>query len=100
MLSAIAQLVSFLTSVSGKDASEAFEDVGHSDEARSLLKDLRIGEFEKNGVCDLVVVALNHILTLLCLDNRRSSRRSLSRPMHQVTRLFTPLFSRVQGKLL
>lgn len=30
---------------------EAFEDVGHSDEARSLLKDLYIGDFEKNGVC-------------------------------------------------
>ncbi|PCH41526.1 cytochrome b5 [Wolfiporia cocos MD-104 SS10] len=34
----------------GKDATEAFEDVGHSDEARSILKTLYIGEFEKDGV--------------------------------------------------
>ncbi|KZT72488.1 cytochrome b5 [Daedalea quercina L-15889] len=33
----------------GKDATEAFEDVGHSDEARAILKDLYIGEFEKDG---------------------------------------------------
>ncbi|KAH9938293.1 cytochrome b5 [Fomitopsis serialis] len=33
----------------GKDATEAFEDVGHSDEARAILKDLFIGEFEKDG---------------------------------------------------
>ncbi|KZT12597.1 cytochrome b5 [Laetiporus sulphureus 93-53] len=34
----------------GKDATEAFEDVGHSDEARSILKDLYVGDFEKDGV--------------------------------------------------
>ncbi|KAI0796810.1 cytochrome b5-like heme/steroid binding domain-containing protein [Abortiporus biennis] len=33
----------------GKDATEAFEDVGHSDEARSLLTDMLVGEFEKDG---------------------------------------------------
>ncbi|KAH9844161.1 cytochrome b5-like heme/steroid binding domain-containing protein [Rhodofomes roseus] len=33
----------------GKDATEAFEDVGHSDEARAILKDLFVGEFEKDG---------------------------------------------------
>ncbi|KLO07506.1 cytochrome b5 [Schizopora paradoxa] len=30
----------------GKDATEAFEDVGHSDEARGLLKDMFVGDFE------------------------------------------------------
>ncbi|EJF62766.1 cytochrome b5 [Dichomitus squalens] len=30
-----------------RDATEAFEDVGHSDEARALLKDLLVGDFEK-----------------------------------------------------
>ena len=34
----------------GKDATEAFEDVGHSDEARDLLKDMLVGDFE-GGVC-------------------------------------------------
>jgi len=30
----------------GQDATEAFEDVGHSDEARALLPDMLIGDFE------------------------------------------------------
>ncbi|TCD70797.1 hypothetical protein EIP91_001487 [Steccherinum ochraceum] len=34
----------------GKDATEAFEDVGHSDEARALLADMLVGDFEKDGV--------------------------------------------------
>ncbi|KIK98307.1 hypothetical protein PAXRUDRAFT_134480 [Paxillus rubicundulus Ve08.2h10] len=33
----------------GKDATEAFEDVGHSDEARELLPGMCIGEFEKDS---------------------------------------------------
>jgi len=35
----------------GQDATEAFEDVGHSDEARALLPGMYIGDFEvKEGV--------------------------------------------------
>ena len=34
----------------GQDATEAFEDVGHSDEARALLPGMLVGEFEKNSV--------------------------------------------------
>ena len=34
----------------GQDATEAFEDVGHSDEARELLPAMLIGEFEKDSV--------------------------------------------------
>ncbi|CAE7211448.1 unnamed protein product [Rhizoctonia solani] len=30
----------------GKDATEAFEDVGHSDEAREILQGLYVGDFE------------------------------------------------------
>jgi hypothetical protein len=37
---------------SGKDATEAFEDVGHSDEARGFLPGMLVGEFEKTGVSD------------------------------------------------
>jgi cytochrome b involved in lipid metabolism len=33
----------------GQDATEAFEDVGHSDEARALLPDMLIGDFEKGS---------------------------------------------------
>ncbi|KAF8484728.1 cytochrome b5 [Russula ochroleuca] len=36
-----------ILSEAGKDATEAFEDVGHSDEARALLPGMLIGEFEK-----------------------------------------------------
>lgn len=33
--------------VGGQDATEAFEDVGHSDEARELLEDLLIGSLKR-----------------------------------------------------
>ncbi|KAJ6615643.1 cytochrome b5 [Mycena sp. CBHHK59/15] len=32
-----------------QDATEAFEDVGHSDEARELLPGMLVGDFEKNS---------------------------------------------------
>ncbi|EIN10958.1 cytochrome b5 [Punctularia strigosozonata HHB-11173 SS5] len=35
-----------LLAEAGKDATEAFEDVGHSDEARALLPDMFVGNFE------------------------------------------------------
>ncbi|KAH9999915.1 cytochrome b5 [Russula vinacea] len=38
-----------ILSEAGKDATEAFEDVGHSDEARALLPGMLIGEFEKGA---------------------------------------------------
>ena len=34
------------TDTPGKDATEAFEDVGHSDEARAMLKKMLVGEFK------------------------------------------------------
>lgn len=34
----------------GQDATEAFEDVGHSDEARALLPGMFIGDFEEGSV--------------------------------------------------
>lgn len=33
--------------VGGQDATEAFEDVGHSDEAREILDGLLIGELKR-----------------------------------------------------
>ncbi|KAG8218500.1 cytochrome b5-like heme/steroid binding domain-containing protein [Butyriboletus roseoflavus] len=38
-----------IISEGGKDATEAFEDVGHSDEARGLLPDLLVGELEQGS---------------------------------------------------
>jgi hypothetical protein len=43
---------------SGKDATEAFEDVGHSDEARALLPGMQVGEFEKGDNVGLAVNSL------------------------------------------
>jgi len=37
----------------GIDATEAFEDVGHSDEARALLPDMLVGTFDKGSAVDL-----------------------------------------------
>ncbi|EIM88355.1 cytochrome b5 [Stereum hirsutum FP-91666 SS1] len=37
-----------ILSEAGKDATEAFEDVGHSDEARAMLPNMLVGEFEKS----------------------------------------------------
>ncbi|KAF8915236.1 cytochrome b5-like heme/steroid binding domain-containing protein [Mucidula mucida] len=36
-----------------QDATEGFEDVGHSDEARALLPGLLVGDFDKNSGLDL-----------------------------------------------
>lgn len=36
-----------LLDVAGQDATEAFEDVGHSDEAREILEGLRIGDVKR-----------------------------------------------------
>ncbi|KAF8514839.1 cytochrome b5 [Hysterangium stoloniferum] len=47
----------------GKDATEAFEDVGHSDEAREKLAELFVGNFEKGSVCPIPTTALFTIVT-------------------------------------
>lgn len=36
-----------LLDVGGQDATEAFEDVGHSDEARETLKDMLVGTLKR-----------------------------------------------------
>jgi len=36
-----------LLDVAGQDATEAFEDVGHSDEAREILEGLLVGELKR-----------------------------------------------------
>lgn len=52
----------------GQDATEAFEDVGHSDEARALLPGMLVGEFEKGSVRRLRLILsfnLSHLFPLL-----------------------------------
>jgi len=38
-----------ILSEAGVDATEAFEDVGHSDEARALFAGMLVGDFDKNS---------------------------------------------------
>jgi Cytochrome b5-like Heme/Steroid binding domain len=43
-----------LLDVAGQDATEAFEDVGHSDEAREILEGLLIGDLNRQVSLHLV----------------------------------------------
>lgn len=52
-----------MVDVGGQDATEAFEDVGHSDEAREVLEGLLIGTL-KRQVRDV------HQFTFLCTCSR------------------------------
>lgn len=49
--------------IKGKDATEAFEDVGHSDEARALLPAMLVGEFEKgpNVIIPLFILVTQYL---------------------------------------
>jgi len=57
-----------ILSEAGKDATEAFEDVGHSDEARALLPGMRIGEFEK-GVDPVKVKSYQSTANAAAMEN-------------------------------
>lgn len=46
-----AGLSSDSSSPAGKDATEAFEDVGHSDEARAMLTKMYLGDFKGEVGC-------------------------------------------------
>ncbi len=50
MCSPVFNPVSYTHAILARDSTEAFEDVGHSDEARALLKDMLVGDFEKTDV--------------------------------------------------
>jgi cytochrome b involved in lipid metabolism len=47
----------------GQDATEAFEDVGHSDEARALLPGMLVGDFEEDAVSDHTALLQLHCHT-------------------------------------
>ena len=51
-----------LTISAGRDATEAFEDVGHSDEARGYLPPMYIGDFEKDGVRSRISPRSHHVV--------------------------------------
>ena len=53
----------------GQDATEAFEDVGHSDEARALLPKLFVGDLERDSVSDHTALLQLHYHTYHCLPS-------------------------------
>ena len=44
--------------VAGQDATDAFEDVGHSDEAREILKGLLVGKLKRQVRLSLPLLSL------------------------------------------
>lgn len=46
--------------VAGQDATEAFEDVGHSDEARETLAKLQVGVLKRNVSLSISTVCSSH----------------------------------------
>ena len=66
----------------GKDATEAFEDVGHSDEARELLAGMLVGEFEKGSVSFAMFFLLVERTSAKCFQSLVSPGEN-SRQRHQ-----------------
>lgn len=62
-------LISLFT---GQDATEAFEDVGHSDEARALLPGMLVGDFE-DGVSNHIAFFQLGFLPLSLQDVKLTS---------------------------
>jgi hypothetical protein len=55
-----------LLDVGGQDATEAFEDVGHSDEAREILEGLKIGVLKRQVCHPLLYLTFGiHLINLL-----------------------------------
>jgi cytochrome b involved in lipid metabolism len=67
----------FTLPAKGKDATEAFEDVGHSDEARALLPGMKIGEFEKGANVSPTLPSLRPCpIFTLCQEAKAKSYQS------------------------
>jgi cytochrome b involved in lipid metabolism len=52
-----------LLDVAGQDATEAFEDVGHSDEAREILAGLKVGTLKRQVRFPPNNTNAHHVLT-------------------------------------
>ena len=68
-----------LMDVGGQDATEAFEDVGHSDEAREILNGLLIGDL-KRQVCGPRIETLRDMSLTRYLGRRPSPENHHSHP--------------------
>ncbi len=54
-----------LLDVGGQDATEAFEDVGHSDEAREILKGMLVGKLRRQVCSNVELLSAD----MLCLKS-------------------------------
>jgi hypothetical protein len=68
-----------LLDVGGQDATEAFEDVGHSDEAREILKDLLVGKL-KRVVCPPLRICTPAISLGINLHEKLTCARTATPP--------------------
>ena len=62
----------------GKDATEAFEDVGHSDDARNLLPDMLVGTVE--GAVSSVRISPRACARMLTLSRHSHRFKRPSKP--------------------
>ena len=72
-----------LLDVGGQDATEAFEDVGHSDEARGILQGLLIGDLKRQvsdtTTCPFYIdvtwstISIPTVITVMHLSRKASS---------------------------
>jgi cytochrome b involved in lipid metabolism len=63
-----------LLDVGGQDATEAFEDVGHSDEAREILEGLAVGKLKRQVRLLECFPNLKQILICLLLGGRPKTK--------------------------
>jgi cytochrome b involved in lipid metabolism len=63
------------SALAGRDATEAFEDVGHSDEARAMLPKMFVGEFNGEVGDDLITSLSSAALGRLTRSFRRRRAR-------------------------
>jgi cytochrome b involved in lipid metabolism len=75
--------------VGGQDATEAFEDVGHSDEARETLEPLKVGIL-KRKVCPIIPSSYNLPLSP-SIGGRSHADGQQHRPVTQCARLPSPV---------
>jgi predicted heme/steroid binding protein len=75
-----------LIEVAGTDATEAFEETGHSDEAREELEKYQIGDLptEVRDICHLILSDFIKLISLL--RNTPSPSRSTARPLNKLPR--------------
>lgn len=82
-----------LLDVGGQDSTEAFEDVGHSDEAREILNGMLVGSLKRQvcATCARRIMYLTIEWLLMICRRVTQSQKQRQRPSHRPTRARIPL---------